>query len=782
MLAQNSQQFSHDNNHDNQLNLVAFEQLLKSLNDQQLEAVNTTEGPLLVLAGAGTGKTKVLTTRIINIINSNLAYPSQILAVTFTNKAAGEMKKRIGEIIGDQVNNIWVGTFHAICAKILRRHPELVGLRSDFTIIDDDDQSRLLKQILNDFNIDTKQFAPKVYLNKISRLKDSLKTPALNDDLGLPKLKDVFEIYQSRLRSMNSADFGDLIALNLEIFNRDSEVLSYYQNKFRYVLIDEYQDTNNAQYQWLLRLSALNCNICCVGDDDQSIYSWRGANIANILRFEKDFADAKVIRLEQNYRSTSRILNSADAVIANNKERHGKTLWTDLGKGEKIQVFAYNDDRLEALITSNKIKDAIANKKIKANEIAVLVRAGHQTRAFEEAFIQNNLPYRIIGGMKFYERAEVRDSIAYLRVCANFNDDLAMSRIINVPKRGVGDSAVANFYKYGKENKIPLIEVIKNSIANNDLKGKSRESLTQLIAIFEKYNQQITGDNLANESLGNLTKKLLQEVGYLHMWESENTQEAQGRIANIEEFINSLNDFSNITEFLEYVSLVEARDDKNIQEAVTVMTVHGSKGLEFDMVFLPGLEDGIFPSNKSIDERNGVEEERRLMYVAITRAKKHLIMSFAKSRYIFGDVVNSMPSRFIKELPESEIEFEEVNFANNQWQKNNHDFFNDDFEDQSYANKKYPVKNNFKTNNFQNNFSSSSMKSSTNYSKKPVFNSSQPLVNSHSNHDDSMLNKRVFHQKFGYGKVLSVDGKKLEIAFEKAGTKIVMQDFVKETG
>ncbi len=768
MLVQNSKQFTSENNHDNQLNLVAFEQLLKSLNDQQLEAVNKTEGPLLVLAGAGTGKTKVLTSRIINIINSNLAYPSQILAVTFTNKAASEMKKRIAEIIGDQVNNIWVGTFHAICAKILRRHPELVGLRSDFTIIDDDDQNRLLKQILNDFNIDTKQFAPKVYLNKISRLKDSLKTPALNDDLGLPKLKDVFETYQSRLRSMNSADFGDLIALNLEIFNRDSEVLSYYQNKFRYVLIDEYQDTNNAQYQWLLRLSALNCNICCVGDDDQSIYSWRGADIANILRFEKDFADAKVIRLEQNYRSTSRILNSADSLISNNKERHGKTLWTDLGKGEKIQVFAYNDDRLEALITSNKIKDAIANKKIKANEIAVLVRAGHQTRAFEEAFIQNNLPYRIIGGMKFYERMEVRDSIAYLRVCANFNDDLAMSRIVNVPKRGVGDSAVANFYKYSKENKIPLIAVIKNSIANNELKGKSRESLTQLISIFEKFNQQITGENLANETLGNLAKKLLKEVGYLQMWESENTLEAQGRIANIEEFINSLNDFSNITEFLEYVSLVEARDDKNLQEAVSVMTVHGSKGLEFDMVFLPGLEDGIFPSNKSIDERKGVEEERRLMYVAITRAKKHLIMSFAKSRYIFGDVVNSMPSRFIKELPESEIEFEEVNFANNQWQKNNQDFFNDDFEDQNYANKKYPVKNNFKSSNH--------FAVANNFQKKSTSNF---IVQ---NEDKSMINKRVFHQKFGYGKVLNVDGKKLEIAFEKAGTKIVMQDFVKETG
>ncbi len=787
MFASNPQEFSSNENQTNSINPDSFTQLIKSLNSQQLEAVNTTEGPLLVLAGAGTGKTKVLTTRIIHLINSNLAYPSQILAVTFTNKAAGEMKKRIGEIIGDQVNNIWVGTFHAICARILRRNPETVGLKSDFTIIDDDDQNRLIKQILNDFNIDTKQFAPKIYLNKISRLKDALKTPALNDDLGLPKFKDVFETYQYRLRSMNSADFGDLIALNLEIFNRDSEVLSYYQNKFRYVLIDEYQDTNNAQYQWLLRLSALNCNICCVGDDDQSIYSWRGANIANILRFEKDFNDAKVIRLEQNYRSTSRILNSADAVIANNKERHGKTLWTDLGKGEKIQVFAYNDDRLEALITANKIKDAIANKKIKANEIAVLVRAGHQTRAFEEAFIQNNLPYKIIGGMKFYERMEVRDSIAYLRVCANFSDDLAMSRIINVPKRGVGDSAVSSFYKQSKESQIPLFMVIKNAINSNELKGKSRESLAQLISIFEKFSQQIIGENLEGENLAIIAKKLLTEVGYIQMWENENTLEAQGRIANIEEFIKSLDDFSTITEFLEYVSLVEARDNKNIQESVSVMTVHGAKGLEFEMVFLPGLEDGIFPSNKSIDERNGVEEERRLMYVAITRAKKHLIMSFAKSRYIFGDVVHSMPSRFIKELPESEIDFEEVNFANNYWQKNNNNFFGDDFEEQGYEQKKYPVKNNFKS-NFQNDaiksrgFKSNGFQNTgfqNNYQMANNF--TQKLAsNLLKSEDESIINKRVFHQKFGYGKVLSADGKKLEIAFEKAGTKIVMQDFVKE--
>jgi DNA helicase-2/ATP-dependent DNA helicase PcrA len=391
---------------------------------------------------------------------------------------------------------------------------------------------------------------------------------------------------------------------------------------------------------------------------------------------------------------------------------------------------------------------------------------------------------------------EVRDSIAYLRICANFDDDLAMSRIINVPKRGVGESALANLYQQSKDQKISLFKVIKNAIANNDLKGKSRESLSQLITILEKFNQQISPtnfesqdfdqqdiilQNLSSINLGQIAKNLLHEVNYWQMWENENTQESQARIANIEEFINSLNDFSNITEFMEYVSLVEAKDDKNLQDTVCVMTVHGAKGLEFDMVFLPGLEDGIFPSSRSVQERNGVEEERRLMYVAITRAKKHLIISFAKSRYLFGDVVNSMPSRFIRELPESEIDFEEVNFSNNYWQKNNNDFGDNDFDEQEFNTKKYPVKNNFKTNNFQNNFSSSSIKSSANFSKKSVLNSSQSLTNSMSNQDDSMLNKRVFHQKFGYGKVINVDGKKLEIVFEKAGKKIVLQDFVTQS-
>ncbi len=706
-----------------------------NLNPQQLDAVNTTDGPLLVLAGAGTGKTKVLTSRVIHIVNSYKASPLQILAVTFTNKAAAEMKKRIGAVIGDQVNNLWIGTFHSIAARILRRHPEVVGLSSDFTIVDDDDQTRLLKQILGDFNIDPKQFAPKAYLNKISRFKDKVILAQGLDsggfDIALPKLKEVYATYQARLKAMNSADFGDLLLHNLTIFSQAPEVLSYYQDKFRYVLVDEYQDTNNAQYQWLLNLAAMHKNLCCVGDDDQSIYSWRGANIANILRFEKDFPDAKIIRLEQNYRSTSRILKAADAVIKNNKERHGKTLWTEAGQGEKVKLLSFLDDRSESQTTAQMIKNFISSQKFKAGEIAVLVRAGYQTRPFEEAFIQNSLPYKVIGGMKFYERAEIRDAISYLRICANLNDDLALNRIINVPKRGAGDVAIANLYEKSKQQNISFFSAIKYSLEDGVLKGKARDSLKFLVDRLEYYNSKVGEINLAD-----LAKNLLTEFGYIAMWKAENTLESQGRLENIEEFISSLADFSSVTEFLEYVSLVEARDDKNLTEAITIMTVHAAKGLEFDLVFVPGLEDGLFPSGKSIEERNGLEEERRLMYVAITRAKKQLILSYAKSRYVFGDMQAQMPSRFLKELPYEEIEEEKISFGG--------DFL--------YSNRFASGFSNTKTNFY-----------STKSAPKAV---------------EGNFGKRVFHQKFGYGKVVGEDGNKLEIHFEKTGTKTVIRDFI----
>lgn len=725
---------------------------IQNLNSPQLDAVQTTDGPLLVLAGAGTGKTRVLTSRIIHILNSQLAFPSQILAVTFTNKAAAEMKHRIGEVIGEQVNNLWVGTFHSIAAKILRRHPEVVGLRADFTIIDDDDQTRLLKQILGDFNIDPKQFPAKAYLGKISRLKDKVISPqsleSKGDDLALPKLKEVYETYQFRLKSMNSADFGDLLLHNLTIFKTAPDVLSYYQNKFRYVLVDEYQDTNNAQYQWLLFLAAMHKNICCVGDDDQSIYSWRGANIANILRFEKDFVGAKVIRLEQNYRSTGRILKAADSVISNNKERHKKTLWTEAGQGEKIKVMAFMDDRSEASTISGMIRNFVAAQKFKISQIAILVRAGYQTRAFEEAFIAASMPYKIIGGMKFYERMEIRDAIAYLRICANPSDDLALSRIINVPKRGVGDSTVQALYEKAKAERIPMFDAIRNS---TELKGKAKDALKFLTDNIANWNSKI-----GNQSLADLAKEVLTQSGYLQMWRSENTLEAQGRLENIDEFISSLADFSTMTEFLEYVSLVEARDDKNLKDAVSVMTVHAAKGLEFDLVFVPGMEDGVFPSGKSVEERNGLEEERRLMYVAVTRARKQLILCYAKSRFVFGDYQMQAPSRFLKELPESEVEFEEVNFGA--------DFLYNKRAEvaRSYGStsfNKFPSQpsNKFPSQNF-----------SSNYQVKKI----------ESKLEDSMSGKRVFHQKFGYGKVIGMDGNKLEIAFEKTGTKTVMKDFV----
>ena len=491
-----------------------MEEQLQNLNQAQRDAVLQSEGPLLVLAGAGTGKTRVLTSRIIHIINSYLASPLQILAVTFTNKAAAEMKKRIGEVIGDQVNNLWIGTFHGIAARITRRHAEVIGLKNDFTIIDQDDQLRLLKQIVADFNIDTKQFPAKNYLNKISRMKDFGTVASLSNqgesDGGLPKLKEVFAVYQNRLKSMNAADFGDLLAYNLEIFNKAPEVLSYYQDKFHYILVDEYQDTNNVQYQWLLRLAAKHQNICAVGDDDQSIYSWRGANIANILRFEKDFTNASVIRLEQNYRSSGNILKAADSVILNNKERHGKTLWTEAGEGEPVKLFSFIDDRTEAATITETVSNYYRQKKYKLAEAAILVRAGYQTRAFEEAFIKASLPYRIIGGMKFYERMEVKDAICYLRVVANIADDLALSRIINVPKRGVGDTTINNLYQKGKSENISLFQAIQGAIANDELKGKAKDALKSLLGQIEKWRA-----SLENTSLAETAKLILMESGYI---------------------------------------------------------------------------------------------------------------------------------------------------------------------------------------------------------------------------------------------------------------------------
>jgi DNA helicase-2/ATP-dependent DNA helicase PcrA len=691
------------------------------LNPAQKEAVLHQNSPLLVLAGAGTGKTRVLTERIVYLVNSYLANPYQILAVTFTNKAASEMKHRIALQIGDLAQNIWMGTFHSIAVRILKRHPEVVGLKSDFTIINSDDSLRLLKQIIVDFNVDIKEFPPKSYQYQIERLKDKALLPA---DLSsgpeyqkLPKFLEVYSNYQNRLITLNCADFGDLLLYNLIIFSKSPETLQYYQNKFCHILVDEYQDTNNCQYRWLLCLAGKYQNICAVGDDDQSIYSWRGAEIANILRFEKDFVNTKIIRLEQNYRSTSSILKVASCLIKNNQHRHEKTLWTGGDEGEKIKLLSFLSDRMEATAIADIIFDLYKSGKINFNQVAILVRAGYQTRSFEEMFMANNLPYRIVGGLKFYDRREIKDAISYLRVTQNSSDDLALQRIINVPKRGVGGTTMSNLLQKARDEKCSLFLSIKRSVADGSLKGKSRQALGRLINNLEKWQE-----STQSISLSDLARQVLEDSGYVQMWQSEKTPDAASRVENLQEFAGSLSEFENLTEFLDHTSLVSGDEKSDInQDMVNIMTVHSAKGLEFDAVFIPGLEDGVFPSGRAMNERNGLEEERRLLYVAMTRAKKLLYLSFTQNRFTFGQMQPAMPSLFLKELPEEII-------SDSSCLNGNDTFI---------------------------------------YREDKV----EEIV-------ESLIGKRIFHQKFGYGKVFQIDGEKLKIKFEKSDVKTLMRNFV----
>ncbi len=707
--------------------------MTQELNKQQKEAVLHQLGPLLVLAGAGTGKTKVLTGRIINIINSYQAAPYQILAVTFTNKAAFEMKQRIASEIGDEANNIWAGTFHSIASRIIKRHPEVVGLKSDFTIIDSDDQLRLIKQILNELEIDTKDHPPKNYLYQIERFKDkALRAHNISsgnfDAYNLPKLAEIYLSYQDRLKSLNAADFGDLLLYNLEIFRNSPDILEYYQKKFHYILVDEYQDTNNSQYQWLLQLAGKDQNICAVGDDDQSIYSWRGAQVKNILKFEKDFKNTKIIRLEQNYRSTSNILKCAAHVIKNNSNRHDKTLWSDEVDGEKVKLLSFIDERAEANEVA-KIIDCL-QAKIKLNDVAILVRAGYQTRSFEEAFIANSLPYRIIGGLRFFERREIKDVIAYLRVIFNDSDDLALQRIINLPRRGVGNVTIRKLLQEGRDTNSSLFLSVKRAVESSSIKGKTKEALGKFIADILRF-KELASSNKLDE----LVKSILNDSGYLAMWKNEKTPDSVNRVENLKEFVSSLEEFPSLAEFLEHVSLVtNSEKDTLSKDMVNIMTVHSAKGLEFNTIFVPGLEEGVFPSSRSVEERNGLEEERRLFYVAMTRAQKDLYLSHAQNRVVFGSFQPSLPSRFLSELPE------------------------DILENRSMDNFHFGLNDNFSTRNSSNN------------SKK---------INEES--DNGFLHKRIFHQKFGYGKVVEINGDKLEIIFEKTGPKTVIKAFVKLT-
>ena len=730
------------------------------LNPSQKEAVQNLEGPLLVLSGAGTGKTRVLTARLANLLYSNKTKPWNILAVTFTNKAAKEMRIRLEGLIGPSANSVWLGTFHSIAARILRENAEIIGLSPNYTIITPDDQVRLLKQIMLDDEIDIKKFTPKSMSNLIGTWKDKGYKPddlkiSNNDYFANGKAINIYKTYQMRLITLNSADFGDLLLHNLTIFSKHPDILNQYHLKISYFLVDEYQDTNTIQYLWLKLLADKTKNICCVGDDDQSIYGWRGAQVGNILRFEKDYPLAKVIKLEENYRSTGRILEAANSVIINNKERLGKNLKTSSKDGDKIDLISVWDGMEEAKKTSLEIEN-LYSSGFRYDQMAVLVRAGHQTRYFEERFVDIGIPYKVIGA-KFYERMEIRDALAYLRVVQQPNDDLALERIVNIPKRGLGTSTTSMIHSYAKNNNISFFSASQELLMTDELRPNVKRTLQNLINQFldwKNQNNEITHTDLA--------LKVLEESGYIAYWQNEKSIDGEGRLENLKELINAMSGFENLSGFLEHISLVMDGDNEAQAGEVSLMTLHAAKGLEFDVVFLPGWEEGLFPSQRSIDELGlaGLEEERRLAYVGITRAKQRLFITFAANRQIHGLWQGSIPSRFISELPRHILnENIEGNIGADASSYNQIDF------DLSTKNGSYGPGflrakqngingiNSYKKTQYDNNILNTNIE----------FNNGQ----------------RVFHQKFGMGLIISSDGDKLNINFDKAGEKKVVSSFVK---
>tara|TARA_B100001029_G_scaffold163081_1_gene152933 strand:- start:1552 stop:3588 length:2037 start_codon:yes stop_codon:yes gene_type:complete len=630
---------------------------LNDLNEAQNEAVSHIDGPLLIVAGAGSGKTKVLTSRIAHMIKQKKAFPNQILSVTFTNKAAREMQNRVSKMLGKEaIGMTWLGTFHSISAKILRKHAQAVGLKSNFSIIDQDDQMRLIKNISKAENIDTKKISPNVIQSTIDRWKNKGWYP---EDVVLSKrdtleksFLEIYKIYQSKLIDLNSADFGDLILHCVKIFERNKDISEIYSRNFKYILVDEYQDTNHIQSKWLLHLAKYHKNISCVGDDDQSIYSWRGAEIKNFLEFDKIYENTKIIRLEKNYRSTQNILSVASKLIENNQTRVGKKLFTNGENGDLVSLNCYRSVKDEAVDISDKIEEY--KKKFSLNNMAILVRAIFQTREFEERFLKIGIPYRIIGGIKFYERAEIKDCIAYLRVIYQDQDDLSFERIINVPKRSIGETSLKQISEFAKKNKLTLEVSARKLIEKNEIKPKTKLSLVFLLNQFEKWR-----DDLKNKKIGHvkLLQIVLDESGYSQMLKNKNDLENENRIENIKELLSAMKEFDNLESFLEHVSLATSIDKNWEGEKINLMSMHASKGLEFDIVFLPGWEEGLFPHQKSIEEKGekGLEEERRLAYVGITRAKKIANISFSMNRFYQGDWIDCLASRFIDELPEENI-------------------------------------------------------------------------------------------------------------------------------
>ena len=649
---------------------ISKQNYLNKLNKNQLEAIFNLDGPCLIVAGAGSGKTRVLTTRVVHIVKEKKAWPNQILCVTFTNKAAKEMQNRVAILLKEKQSSIpWLGTFHSVSAKILRKHAEAVGLNSRFTIIDQEDQLRLIKNICKAENIDVKKIAPQFILAFINQWKNKGLLPkdvVAKKDLPLEKaILNVYKIYQERLRILNTCDFGDLILLCVTMFENNPDILNLYVNNFKYILVDEYQDSNFIQSKWLNLLAKKNCNICCVGDDDQSIYSWRGAEIKNFLDFSKTYKNTKIIKLEQNYRSTQNILSAASGLISKNNDRLGKKLWTDGKDGELVKLQCYKNGREEATGVSDVIENKL-KKKYSLNNIAILVRAIFQTREFEERFLKIGMGYRVIGGTKFYERAEIKDSIAFLRIVNQKNDDLAFERIINVPKRSVGDSTVKQLYNWGRKNKKSLEDSAVEIIQLNKIKPKSKLGLVSILNLFKKWRS-----DLKEKKHYELMEIILDESGYSKMLKNKKDLESEGRLENLKELIRGMHDFDNLQGFLEHVALATSIDQDWDGQKVNLMTMHAAKGLEFDAVFLPGWEEGLFPHQKSLEEKGdlALEEERRLAYVGLTRAKKESFISFVMNRMYRGDWVDSLASRFINELPDENVKKEEFS------EKNSEDFF-----------------------------------------------------------------------------------------------------------
>jgi DNA helicase-2/ATP-dependent DNA helicase PcrA len=729
---------------------------LDKLNPEQREAVETLDGPLLVLAGAGTGKTRVLTTRFAHILVSGRARPWEVLSVTFTNKAAKEMRERVAHIIGRPVEGLWLGTFHALCARMLRRHAELVGLKSSFTILDADDQLRLLKQVMEAAGVDLKRWPAQGMMAIIQRWKDrgltpARVTPAEDTDYASNRGRALYEAYQARLRELNAADFGDLLLHMTEILRTHADVLADYHRSFRYILVDEYQDTNLVQYLWLRLLAQRPApqpqNICCVGDDDQSIYSWRGAEIENILRFEKDFAGAKVVRLESNYRSTRPILAAASGLISRNTGRLGKTLRPGRqdAEGEKVRVVSLWDSEEEARMVGERI-EAARRSGHSLSEIAILVRAGFQTRSFEERLIVLGLPYKVVGGLRFYERAEIRDALAYLRIVQQPADDLAFERIVNTPKRGLGDSGLRALHELARREQIPLHDAAARIVEGDALKPKPRAALRELVQGFARWRQ-------VNAKEGHVVAAatVLEESGYTAMWQEEATLkknvEAQGRLENLKELVRAMGEFASLAGFLDHVALVMENDENADGARVQVMTLHAAKGLEFDTVFLPGWEEGLFPSQRSLDEggERALEEERRLAYVGITRARKRAIISNAANRRIYGTWSPAIPSRFLDELPEEMVTREGAGAG--RMQRDTPSVFG----------------------------------SAGLLARRPrVIEAGAWEVKERPAQAASFQRgDRVFHDKFGYGTIVATDDDRCEVAFDKADTKRVLDRFLK---